>query len=60
MAEAIFVMDDIDKQAVQLVECPSCHHQVPLKSITSIGGREVCWSCAGAWYDDDDEDADDA
>ena len=56
MPEVSFVMDDNDKQAAPLVECPSCHHAVPEHNMTSIFGRRLCLSCAGAWFDEDDDE----
>ena len=50
-------MDDESKQSPDgLVECPACHHTVPASSMTSVSGRQLCLSCAGAWFDDEDED----
>jgi predicted CXXCH cytochrome family protein len=49
-------MDDIKQAPDTLIECPSCHHEVPAKNMTSVFGRQLCLSCAGAWFDDDDDD----
>jgi predicted CXXCH cytochrome family protein len=51
-------MDDKSKPAPDaLLECPSCHHKVPARSIVAMLGRRLCLGCAGAWSDgDDDED----
>jgi formylmethanofuran dehydrogenase subunit E len=55
MLEAAFVMDDKNKQAADaLVECPSCHHTVLEKNMTMLFGRQLCLSCAGAWFVDED------
>ena len=48
-------MDEKSSQAADtLVECPSCHHAVPEKSLTTVFGRQLCLSCAGAWFVDED------
>ena len=47
-------MDDQSDEE-PLIECPSCHHTVPKRSMTMVSGRQLCLSCAGAWFDDDDE-----
>ena len=48
-------MDDQSKQAGEaLIECPSCHHEVPAKNMTTVFGRHLCLSCAGAWFVDED------
>jgi formylmethanofuran dehydrogenase subunit E len=50
-------MDDKNKQAPEvLVECPSCHRTVPENRMTSVFGRHLCLSCAGAWFEAMDED----
>jgi len=50
-------MDDNIKEASDaLVECPSCHREVPEKNMTFVFGRQLCLSCAGAWFDDEDND----
>ena len=55
--EAKFVMDDNSKSVQDaLVECPSCHHKVPARTIIAIVGRRLCLGCASAWSDDEDED----
>ena len=49
-------MDEKTTQAAEaLVECPSCHLTVPAKNMTWMFGRQLCLSCAGAWFDDEDE-----
>jgi predicted CXXCH cytochrome family protein len=48
-------MDENSKQAADtLVECPSCHHAFPEKNLTTVFGRQLCLSCAGAWFVDED------
>lgn len=55
MREAPFVMDEKNKQAGDTqVECPSCHHTVLEKNMTTLFGRQLCLSCAGAWFVDED------
>jgi len=54
MLEAAFVMDDKIKAGDALVECPSCHHTVLEKNMTMVFGRQLCLSCAGAWFIDED------
>lgn len=50
-------MDDKSKRgADELVQCPSCHHSVPQKNMTIVFGRQLCLSCAGAWFDDDEDE----
>jgi formylmethanofuran dehydrogenase subunit E len=49
-------MDDNEKQTPPLIECPSCHHPVPEHGMTMVFGRRLCLSCAGAWFDDDEDD----
>jgi hypothetical protein len=45
-------MDDESKQSPdRQVECPACHHTVPASSMTSVSGRQLCLSCAGAWFE---------
>jgi hypothetical protein len=56
MPEARFVMDDKDQQTAPLVECPSCHYQVPEHSMTTVFARRLCLSCAAAWFDEDDDE----
>jgi formylmethanofuran dehydrogenase subunit E len=54
MLEAAFVMDDKTKAGDARVECPSCHHTVLEKNMTMVFGRQLCLSCAGAWFIDED------
>jgi hypothetical protein len=55
MLEAAFDMDDQSKRAAEgLIECPSCHHEVAAKNMTTVFGRQLCLSCAGAWFVDED------
>ena len=53
--EAKFDMDDKSKHPGDpVVECPSCHLSVPEKGMTFVMGRQLCLSCAGAWFVDED------
>jgi formylmethanofuran dehydrogenase subunit E len=52
-------MDDKSKPGADaFVECPSCHHKVPARTIVAILGRRLCLGCAGAWSDNEDGEDD--
>ncbi len=35
--------------------CELCHREVPSKQIVVLSGRRLCFGCAGAWFDEDEE-----
>jgi formylmethanofuran dehydrogenase subunit E len=54
--EISFAMDDNDEQTDPQVECPACHLLVFERGMTFVFGRRLCLACAGAWFEDEDED----
>ena len=34
--------------------CQACHARVPEHLIVFIGGRQLCFGCASAWFDSDE------
>ena len=36
--------------------CQLCHRRVPEREIVFMGGRQLCFGCAAAWFDEDEED----
>lgn len=50
-------MDDKSKETEEaLIECPACHYTVPARNMTTVFGRQLCLSCAGAWFAEDEDD----
>jgi formylmethanofuran dehydrogenase subunit E len=45
---------DEDGPTEPLSRCPMCHQQVPERHIVFLGGRQVCFCCASAWFAEDD------
>ncbi len=43
----------------ELIECRMCHQSVPAGQTITIGGRILCFGCAGAWFDDDEDEDND-
>jgi len=35
--------------------CAMCHRAVPATQIISLGGRPLCFGCATAWFDEDED-----
>ncbi|OFV89955.1 MAG: hypothetical protein A3H95_09725 [Acidobacteria bacterium RIFCSPLOWO2_02_FULL_64_15] len=40
------------------VECSMCHQQVPLSQSVAMSGRRLCFGCAAAWFDEDEQERD--
>lgn len=49
------IRDEKQKSPAPLVECSSCHQKVSPFRIVRLGGRELCPSCAGMWFDSDED-----
>lgn len=50
---------DHDKTApppAETFECPMCRQRAPATQSIVMGGRRLCFGCAGSWFEDDDED----
>ena len=37
-------------------ECPMCRQRAPATQSIVMGGRRLCFGCAGGWFEDEDED----
>jgi len=35
--------------------CSMCHQQVRLSQSVAMSGRRLCFGCAAAWFDDEEE-----
>jgi hypothetical protein len=35
-------------------ECPMCRQQAPIRQSIMMGGRRLCFGCAGGWFEDED------
>lgn len=38
------------------VVCAMCHRPVPAREIINLGGRALCFGCATAWFDEDEDE----
>jgi len=36
--------------------CAMCHRSVPVREMINLGGRALCFGCATAWFDEDEEE----
>jgi hypothetical protein len=43
-------------QDADLTECAMCHQRVPPAQTMTLGGRVLCFGCAGGWFDDEGDD----
>ena len=39
------------------IECSMCHQRVPLSQSVAMSGRRLCFGCAAAWFDEDEEES---
>lgn len=51
-------MDDesSNEPPVEKGTCSMCHREVPLQEIIVFSGRQLCFGCAGAWFEEDEEE----
>jgi len=50
--------DDAAPLPEREITCQSCHRPFREQLIVVFSGRQLCFGCAGAWFDEDeDEDA---
>jgi len=43
-----------DPPPPQTATCQMCRREVPANQIAVLGGRSLCFGCAGAWFDEDE------
>ena len=52
-------LDDVNDEDAQSdepkIECSMCHQLVVLSHSVAMSGRRLCFGCAAAWFDDEDE-----
>ena len=47
---------DVTEAAQPTVVCAMCHRSVPARETINLGGRALCFGCATAWFDEDEDE----